>query len=96
MNEALDYLAIELFRTFARFEYALKTAGFHCGDGRAKPNWQAFAESESVRNTFDNPTNDDLEVAIEYIRAHPPKSQEVRNGVLTWSERSPTTNLRLI
>ena len=94
MSEALDYLAFELFRTFARFEYALKITGFDYGDGAAKPNWRAFAESESVRNIFDNPTDNVLKTAIEYILTHPPKKQTIENGVLTWNEHPPSTDLQ--
>ena len=84
MREALDCLAFELFRTFARFEYALKVTEFHHGGGDAKPNWRAFAESESVLNIFDNPADNVLKTAIEHILTHPPKKQTIENGVLTW------------
>ena len=94
MSGALDCLAFEFFRTFARFEYALKVTGFHYGDGAAEPNWRAFAESESVRNIFDNPTDNVLKTAIEYILTHPPKKQSIENGVLTWNEHLPSTDLQ--
>jgi hypothetical protein len=51
--EQLTRLANEMFKKFARIEYALKAAGFHCGDGEALPNWRAFAESQTT--TFDRP-----------------------------------------
>jgi hypothetical protein len=40
MCQQLDQLAIETFRTFARFEYSLKAAGFHNANGDAKPDWE--------------------------------------------------------
>lgn len=52
MGQVLDELAGEMFRTFARLEYALKAAGFHKGDGPAEPNWRAFAVE--VSELFDN------------------------------------------
>jgi hypothetical protein len=37
MEEGLNHLASEMFRKFARFEYALKATGFHQGrDGPAR------------------------------------------------------------
>lgn len=88
----LDQLAGEMFRTFARFEYALKAAGFHKGDGAAEPNWRLFAESLSA--VFDDPCTLDLKEAVQYILDHPPKKQIVDAGNLAWSEAAPSTNLR--
>lgn len=39
-------LASDFFFRFARFEYALKAAGFHFGKGNAKPNWSKFSKVE--------------------------------------------------
>lgn len=36
-------LSVRMFGEFARFEYALKAAGFHYGEGEAKPNWKNYA-----------------------------------------------------
>jgi len=91
MPPSLDDLSIEMFRTFARFEYALKAAGFHCGDGRAEPNWRSFAES--VPRLFDEPDDPDLRAAVRYILDHPPKKQIVANAVLTWANSAPETDL---
>ena len=92
MHEALDHLANELFRTFARFEYALKAAGFcHTAphDDAAKPDWTAFAGT--VGDALNNPTNGDLREAIEYILSHPPQKQILQDGTLDWREALPTT-----
>src|SRR5438105_6143516 len=91
MTGSLDLLAAELFRTFARFEYALKAVGYHMGDGRAAPNWRAFAESIPV--AFDDPQDPDLKAAVAYILEHPPRKQVVANGVLAWSGEPPQTDL---
>lgn len=58
MEEDLYRLASEFFTTFARFEYALKTTGFHNGNGDADANWRSFAES--VAGAFDQPANQEL------------------------------------
>jgi len=92
MTKALDRLAGEMFRTFARFEYALKAAGFHHRDGDAEPNWRSFAES--IRGVFDDPQGRDLSEAIRYVLDHPPKKQIIADGTLAWSEAAPNTDLQ--
>jgi hypothetical protein len=77
----IEELAHELFRTFARVEYALKAAGFHCGEGDAKANWNSFAQS--VRGVLEN--DSDIADAVAYMTASPPKKQVVRNGRLEWA-----------
>jgi hypothetical protein len=52
-EEILNELRGDMFKTFARVEYALKAAGFHKGDGPAEPDWSEFANSLS--HIFDNP-----------------------------------------
>ena len=89
-NPALDELATRLFREFARLEYALKAAGFHNGDGRAEPNWRNFAMS--IEGTFANLRSKSTRQAIDYILAHPPKKQVVRDGVLDWEDAQPATD----
>lgn len=64
-----------MFRTFARFEYALKAAGYHNGDGPAEPDWRSF--KESIPNLFDEPQDGKLKEAVHYILQHPPKKQVV-------------------
>lgn len=91
MPQELDHLASDMFRTFARFEYALKAAGFHNGDGNAEPDWRRFAESVAL--LFDNPADANLQEAVRYILDHPPKKQIVRNGALDWSNAAPNTDL---
>lgn len=88
----LDALAAELFKTFARFEYALKAAEFHRGEGAAEANWRSFAES--VAGIFEQPANEELAQAVAYMLAHPPKKQVVAGGVLGWSFSEPQTDLQ--
>lgn len=47
-KKVLNRLRSDMFETFACFEYALKAAGFHNGNGPAEPNWFAFAKSPSA------------------------------------------------
>ena len=88
----LNELSLELFRMFARFEYALKAAGYHEGNGEAKPDWRRFAES--IPDIFDNPSTLELQTAIDYLEQHPPKKQVVKDNVLEWQVSRPSTNLK--
>ena len=81
-----------MFRIFARFEYALKAAGLHNGDGAAEPNWRAFAES--VAGIFESPSDANFKAAVGYVLHHPPKKQIIKDGSLAWSEVAPNTDLR--
>jgi hypothetical protein len=92
MDRDLDRLAADMFRTFARFEYALKAAGFHNGDGPAEPDWRAF--TESVSNLFDGPAGGAFTEAVGYILMHPPRKQVIRAGRLAWSDAAPSTNIQ--
>ncbi|MYH31831.1 MAG: hypothetical protein F4137_24010 [Acidobacteria bacterium] len=93
MHEALDRLATDLFRMFARFEYALKAAGFYQRatprDDAAKPDWTQFAQS--VRDVLNHPADTELQEAIEYILGHPPQKQIIRDETLGWREALPRT-----
>ena len=91
MHEALDRLAHQLFLTFARFEYALKAAGFYerRHDDDARPDWTEFARS--VSGVLNNPPDPGLQAAIKYIVEHPPQKQIIRDGTLNWREGLPPT-----
>jgi hypothetical protein len=88
----LDRLAVEMFQTFARFEYALKASGFNAGNGDAKADWTAFARS--IPGVFDDPRDSAVKMAVGYILAHPPKKQVVEQGVLEWKDAGAGTSLR--
>jgi hypothetical protein len=64
----IDTISSRFFKTFARFEYALKASGYHNGDGEAKSNWRKFAES--LESLFKNPSSDQLQDAIQYFIDH--------------------------
>ncbi len=89
-EENLNKLATELFKTFARFEYALKASGFNNGDGDAQPNWRNFALS--VETQFQNPQTPELREAIDFMLQQSPKKQVIRNGLLEWDAAPPNTN----
>lgn len=78
-----DELVFHFFKEFARFEYALKAAGFNYGEGEAKPNWDTFAAS--VRPTFESVQSQTLKDAVTYILTNPPQKQVVKNGKLDWN-----------
>ena len=84
----LDRLAVELFKKFARIEYALKAAGFNDGEGEAKPNWDKFASSVSGVLEKDPA----ISAAIKYMIEKPPKKQVIRNQLLEWEEVTPNAS----
>jgi hypothetical protein len=92
IEDELNELFLKLFKMFARFEYALKAAGYHEGNGEANPNWRKFAES--IPDVFDNPSTTELQTAINYLEQHPPKKQVVKDNVLEWKVSVPSTNLK--
>lgn len=92
MEQELNRLATELFKTFSRFEYSLKASGFHKGDGNAEPNWRAFAES--VTEMFENPNPSQFADAVNYILTHPPKKPIIAKGLLEWNVSEPQTDLK--
>jgi hypothetical protein len=85
-------LVREFFVEFARFEYALKRAGFHCGEGKARADWTKFAET--VAEVLEKPASEALRAAVEYYLEEPPKRQVVRGGQLAWEESEPCTKLK--
>lgn len=88
-EEVLNQLAINLFRKFARFEYALKAAGFHKGEGDAEPDWLRFALS--IDQELTSPQSDEVRTAIDFLVNQPPKKQVIKNGLLDWKESKPST-----
>ena len=90
MNENLDALVYEFFRTFARFEYALKASGFHRAKrNNAEADWMGFADSPPVREVLDDPVDAGLKEATDHILNNPPNKQVIENGAVTWSDNPP-------
>ena len=92
MSADLDRLAIQLFRTFARVEYALKVTGRHFGDGAAQANWYQW--SEELVDLFEKPPSEPLRQAIDFILAAPPKKQVVEEGALKWVVVKPSAKTK--
>ena len=82
--DTLDQLAFDLFRTFARFEYALKASRFNRGDGIAQADFRAFALS--VEACLENPRTPELKAAKAYLLERPPKRQVIQDGRLGWED----------
>jgi hypothetical protein len=87
-----DDIALDFFKTFARFEYALKDADYHCGNGEAKPDWCKFAKS--VETLFEESSSEELRAAMKYFMNDPPKKQVVKDGKLDWDDCRPSGNLK--
>lgn len=84
-------LVFRFFVTFARFEYALKRAGFAKDDvGSA---WDSF--EVKFRSVFDPEKTPELKAACDYLSAFPPKRQLIENGALRWAEQPITGNVPL-
>ncbi len=83
MNVGIDHgLLFEFFLTFARFEFALKAAGFFARDlERAAPDWTRFAQSLDLEAARLDPR---CAEAIEYFALHPPWRQVVTANGLAW------------
>lgn len=92
-------LDISLFRTFSRFEYALKKSGYlKCPeDGKkAKPDWGMFADS--VADHLTAPPSGPLQAAIDYLQSSPPKVQYIKDGMPEFEDAHPSgeTGARLV
>jgi hypothetical protein len=85
-------LSLKLFGVFARFEYALKAAGFHFGEGKASPNWTRF--SQSLGELFDNAPSAAEREAVQYMMLHPPMRQRISGGRIVWERHEPTHQSR--
>lgn len=95
-SERPDELAFHFFKEFARFEYALKAAGFNNGEGEAKPNWSNF--SKSMRPEFDNPNLKEMEIytSVKYILDLFPNSiMQARSSIALRRRRAHRLQSRL-
>ena len=78
----------ELFAAYARFEFALKEAGFLAGkEGeRASPDWRRFSVDKSLTDLVDE-LSGDADVAA--LIAEPPRQQIIDGEGLAWVEQIP-------
>ena len=80
-------LVFLFFVTFARFECALKDAGFFVKrDGDAEADWDAFANS--LRGKLESKRTPELADAIDYLTNHPPRKEVVAARELSWAPLS--------
>ncbi len=87
LDDPLDQLSFEVFREFARCEYALKAAGFRSGGKNVSADWKAFAEA--LGTPFEQPRDPALAASIDYLLRHPPKKQVLRGDQLAWDDTPP-------
>ncbi|HUK57148.1 MAG TPA: hypothetical protein VLY20_10865, partial [Nitrospiria bacterium] len=82
-------LLLKFFLVFARFEYALKHAGFAQGDqNQIRPDWTEFANR--IHQSFNRSTSNELAEAVEYIlRINPPMKEVLINGKVAWDSSLP-------
>lgn len=83
-NDLADFLI-----NFARFEYAVKAAGYsHNKNGYAEPNWDAYCSA--ITMDFCASPEPDLGPHINYIKRKPPrKLVKLKSGNLSWKVRTP-------
>jgi hypothetical protein len=82
-------LTLEFLATFARFEFALKKAGYAQGDdSKVSPDWDSFARDVAK---LDAAVLAPVLSLCQYLQQHPPKKQVLRNGALHWVTRQGTS-----
>jgi hypothetical protein len=91
-KDRLDALSLDVFRTFARCEYALKAAGFWLGRNEVKADWRAFARD--LGDEFDHPVDPELAAALDYLLGQPPRKQVIRDDQLAWDDTPPDSETR--
>jgi hypothetical protein len=81
----------EFFLVFARFEFALKAAGY-AKQGRwgAEVNWRKF--SDEIGPKLLPPQGEQLQKAVVYLSREPPQQQVLSDNQLSWVERTPPDN----
>ena len=79
----------EFFINFARFEYAVKAAGYSRNkSGYAEPDWGEFCAS--LTTDFWSTPDANLSPHLNYIRRKPPKKLvKLKSGGLKWKARTP-------
>jgi hypothetical protein len=85
----IDRVALaEFLINFARFEYAIKAAGYsRNNNGYAEPDWENYCSS--LTTDFWSAPDADLGPPLRYIRHKPPKKLvKLVNGELRWKPRT--------
>ena len=90
---------LEFFLTFARFEFALKNAGFFqrprnidpADPPDVHPDWDCF--TVSIRQALERDKTPEFAEAYEYLLDHPPAREVLVNGSLMWEAKAPSAHL---
>ena len=81
-------LTVEFLGTFARFEYALKRAGYVQGDEkRVSADWDRLGRELAL---LDTATVTPVIGRGQYLLNHPPMKQALEHGKLVWKARVAT------
>lgn len=88
-EDHLHSLAAEFFHVFSRLEYSLKAAGYNNGDGPAEANWSLFARA--IESAVASPPTGEVDEAINFLLAEPPKKQYLVGGKMEWKIVLPNT-----
>lgn len=87
-KDEIDALSLDVFRTFARCEYALKAVGFRYAErNQVKADWREFARA--LGDVFEHPADPELLAAVGYLLQQPPRKQVIRDGQLAWDNTPP-------
>ena len=85
-------LACEFLAVFARYEFALKAAGFADGDEKkAEAAWDRYARA--IDAGFTRLNSAELTAAVAYLLGQPPKKQIVVKGKIQWLDAPPDANV---
>ena len=82
-------MTLEFLATFARFEFALKKAGYARGDdSQVSANWDAFTNDVAK---IDAAVLAPVLASSQYVQQYPPKKQILDHGVIRWVARQGTS-----
>ena len=92
IHPEMTALAVQFFARFARFEFALKRAGFYRRgvENSVKADWERFVQQQEVAALFDEMRTTPV---IAYIINNPPKRRVLCGKVLAWENAAPPTDM---
>lgn len=79
----------DFFENWARFEYALKRAGYVVArrDGEGEPVITRGRFSRAIERRYVEEPRSEFAAAVAYLSAHPPKRQQLNSaGDIVWAE----------
>lgn len=94
-SDLVPDIAVAFFTQFARFEYAMKAAGFfrhpvkHEWETlKSKVHWDTLANDPAIKAALERPQSDALKSAIAYFAEYPPHNQLIKApGVVVFEPR---------